>query len=575
MQKRLILLSLALWVLGSACTVGPSTPGDPAQPASGVGNLPTTAPTAPALPPVTTALNTAVPVDNAPIPDLALTRTDIQLYPVPAIYDGDRVTFQLLPFVPESIPVQDVGVQIMVDGGTIHEDSLARRNWAGQAQGIYEWVWDTAGQTGEHTITVALDPADTIHSGDENPENNSVSFTITVNDQALLPQTVVDATWTTTESNCCTLHAVSGTAAARDAYMLAGLVDEAVAEASRRLNEPINRRLNIYFTDRVIGQGGFAGADMVIAYVDRQYTGGNLRELLVHEAVHVIDRQFAPQRIQFLAEGIAVWAAGGHYKPENLTERSAALLKLGKYIPLDRLISDFYPVQHEIGYLEAAGFATYLIEQYGWARFRDFYVNTTAGDGVNDAAAVDTNLRLSYNKTLPEIETEWLAYLQSQPVSEAALADLATTIRFYDVMRHYQMLYDPSAHFLSAWLPYPQAVREQGNTADLTRHPETAVNIAIETMLLNAAQDLEAQNYVRANAVLDSVARVLDNNGAFIDPVASSYLQIVEKAQLLGYIVQRIEMNADTAVAYANTPVNPKLVQLDLVLRSQGWALLD
>ncbi len=516
-----------------------------------------------------------MPVQSAPIPDLTLTRSDIQLYPVPAIYDGDRVTFQLLPFVPESIPLQDVIVQIMVDGSVIHEDTLARRNWAGQAQGIYEWVWDTAGQTGEHTVTLTLDPADSIYSGDEDPENNSVSFTVTVNDQALLPPTVVDATWTTTESDCCTLHAVSGTAAARDAYMLADMVDTAVAEAVSRLNEPVNRRLNIYFTDRVIGQGGFAGADMVIAYVDRQYTGGNLHELLVHEAVHVIDRQFAPQRIQFLAEGIAVWAAGGHYKPENLTERAAALLQLGKYIPLDRLISDFYPVQHEVGYLEAAGFTTYLIDQYGWARFRNFYVNTTAGDGVNDAAAVDANLQLTYNKTLPEMETEWLAYLQNQPVSETAVADLATTIRFYDIMRHYQLLYDPSAHFLSAWLPYPQEVREQGNTADLTRHPETAVNIALEAMLLNAAGDLEAGNYTRANVLLDSIARVLDNNGAFIDPVASSYLQIVEKAQLLGYIVQRIEMNEATAVAHANTPVNPKLVQLELVLRSQGWALLD
>lgn len=532
--------------------------------------VPTLAPTAEPVP-----TTTPVPVDTAAIPDLTLARTDIQLYPVPAIYDGDRVTFQLLPFVPESIPLQDVEVEIQVDGAVIYRDLLTQRNWAGQAQGIFEWVWDTAGQPGTHTITVTLDPADKLQNGDENSDNNSVAFDVTVNDKSLLPTTDIDATWVSVESDCCILHAVSGTAAARDAYQLADLVDTAVAEAASRLNEPPNRKLNVYFTDRVIGQGGFAGADLVIAYVDRQYNGGNLHELLVHEAIHVLDRQFAPQRVKFLAEGVAVWAAGGHYKPEDLTERSAALLQLGEYLPLEQLIRDFYPVQHEVGYLEAAGFVTYLIDTYGWSTFREFYTNTTSSDGPDDATAVDANLRLSYNKTLPEMETEWLAYLQRQELSEATLADLATTIRFYEVMRRYQLLYDPSAHFLSAWLPYPQAVREQGNTADLTRHPETAVNIAIEAMLLNAERDLEAQNFTRANAILDSVTRVLDNNGAFIDPIASSYLELVEIAERSGYIVQRIDLEGDTAVVHANTPVNPRLVQLNLELRSQGWALLN
>jgi hypothetical protein len=44
---------------------------------------------------------------------------------------------------------------------------------------------------------------------------------------------------------------------------------------------------------------------MVVSYVDRRYAGGGLHELLVHEATHILDQQFAPQRISFLAEGLA------------------------------------------------------------------------------------------------------------------------------------------------------------------------------------------------------------------------------------------------------------------------------
>ncbi len=524
-------------------------------------STPTPPPTAP----------TEIPIDG----DIRLGRDDITLYPGPDIYAGENVTFQLLPDVPDGIAVQDVEVEILVDGTPITQSILTQRNWAGQAQGIYEWVWHTAETPITHTVTVSLDPNDKLQNGDPDPSNNSVSFEVAVLDPSGLPVREQEATWISAETDCCILYAISNTAAARDLYLLTEQVDSAVAQASQKIDEPLNQKINIYFTDRIIGQGGFAGADMVIAYVDRQYNGGNLHELLVHEATHVIDRQFAPERIRFLAEGLAVWSAGGHYKPENLTERSAALYQIGEYIPLTDLINDFYPVQHEIGYLQAAGFVTYLIDSYGWANFRTLYANASSSDAATDAEAIDLNLQQVYNRSLASLEAEWLNSLSNTEVSEEAIIDLTTTIRFYNVMRRYQLAYDPPAHFLSAWLPMPRDVRTRGNTADFTRRPESETIYALEAMLLEAEEDLETGNFNRANVTLDSITRVLDNEGAFLDPVAASYREIVRQTSLRGYQTQRIELEGDSAVVYANTANNPVLIPIELRQIQQGWALAN
>ena len=108
---------------------------------------------------------------SAPATDLALDAADVVLYPVPVIYAGDKVTFQLLPHVPESLRVGDVNAAIFVDGVQIVSGSLDRRNWNGQAEGIFEWAWDTTGLAGQHQIDIILDPGDTIQAGDVDATN--------------------------------------------------------------------------------------------------------------------------------------------------------------------------------------------------------------------------------------------------------------------------------------------------------------------------------------------------------------------------------------------------------------------
>lgn len=509
------------------------------------------------------------------VPDLSISAADIFMYPVPEIYAGDKVTFQILANVPASVAADAVPVQIVVDGNELVRGTLGWRNLAGDAVGLFEWVWDTSDQIGEHAIQVVLDRDDLIQVGDENPNNNLAMLTAVVQDPSLLLPAEANATWVTAETTCCFVHAVSNTAAYRDLTDLLGVVENSFARASAGLVETPNRKYDVYFIDRVIGQGGYAGSSMVISYLDRQYSSSGLAEVVTHEAVHLIDRQFAPQRITFLAEGLAVWVSGGHYKQEDLRQRSAALVQIGRYLPLAQLIDDFYPVQHEIGYLEASGFISYLIDVYGWSQFKDFYADVTYDDAATLSESMNINLRKYYGITLAEAEANWLAYLAQIPLNNTAVIDLQTTLRFYDIMRYYQQRYDPTAYFLTAWLPYPQTLEEQGNPADLTRHPASEINVALELMLHEADMVLRNADYDRANALLDSVERVLNNDGIFIDPLSVQYMSIVQSAASQGYEVQQVSIDGNQATIWATRGNTAVLTSLSMTLNGREWVLSE
>ena len=493
---------------------------------------------------------------------------------MPRIISGDRLTVQLHAHVPQNVAVDKVGVDIYVDDEVIHSGTLNDRNWEGRGEGVFEWIWDTTGRPGDHEVRVVLDALDLIQSGDEDPTNNEALVPLNVRKAGERPLEERDVAWIQTTTDCCVIHVLQQTAAYRDLGKLQGLVESAVSQASSRLNELPQEPIDVYFIERTIGQGGFASSEMVVTYTDRPYITGELYELLVHEAVHVLDRQFAPQRMKLLAEGLAVWATGGHYKQEDLNTRMAALLRLNEYIPLATLANDFYPAQHEIGYLEAGALVSYLVDRAGWPTFREFYSNATASDGATEAEALDANLQAYYGLSLAELENEWLAVVQATPPSELEIADIATSIRFYDMARRYQTLYDPSAYFRTAWLPHPAEVQERGNTADLTRHPNTETNIAIEIMLRAADEALRAQDANRANVLLDSVSRILDQGGSFTDPLAASYAHIVRTAMNFGYEPQQITLNGGSANVLVTTASGFHLSTIELEQRRGDWVFL-
>lgn len=570
------LLALLILVGCTGLTADPSaTPttavSSPTDSALETAVSPTASPTD--LQPTNTAPPAILPTETAvpPQPDLSIGEKDVFIYPVPNVYAGDRVTFQVVAHMPDTVDPQTVTVHVLVNYQDVAEGTLSSRNLGGDAVGLFEWAWDTTGEVGDQLVHVILDRYDTITEGDENRDNNQVALTVPVLDPQTLPLNERNATWVSAETTCCNVYVVSGTAAYRDLPELLVTVETAVEKAVLSIEEELGRKIDIYLIDRVIGQGGYAGNAIVVSYLDRQYASRAFAEVLTHEAVHIIDRQFAPERITFLAEGLAVWGTGGHYKIEDLDQRSAALVALDQYIPLQQLIDDFYPIQHEIGYLESAGFINYLIKTYGWLQFKQFYADVTAEDAPTMSQAIDLNLEQYFGVTLAQAEADWLAYLADLPEDRNQIIDLQTTIRYFNVMRRYQRLYDPTAYFLTAWLPYPGALQSEGNPADLTRHPQDEINVTLEVMLLASDTALRTGDYNRANVLLDSVTRVLDNDGIFIDPLAASYLNLVRTLAAQGYEAQSVTLEGDRAMVQVTGVNTAVLSDLTLVLSGQNW----
>ncbi len=571
---RPLLVCLSVLVF-AGCTLVTAAPPSPTAVAAIV-----TSPPTPTLLPSAIPTDTAVPSDTAvptitptPFPpDLSISPEGVRLYPVPDIYAGEKVTFQILAHVPDNVNPADVTVHLLVNYQDVVSGTLNASNLQGSGVGLFEWAWDTTGTVGANLVHVILDRYDTIQVGDENRDNNQVALEVTVLDPATLSRPEREAAWTSAEIACCVLHVVKGTAAERDLNQLKMAVETAVQQAIARLGEQPARKLDVYLIDRVIGQGGYAGYSIVVSYLDRSYANNGFHQIMTHEAVHILDRQFAPERINSLAEGVAVWASDGHYKSENIDRRAAALIAIGQYVPLAQLFDNFYPVQHEIGYLEAAGFVKYLIDTYGWRRFRDFYSDVKAGDAATLSGAIDLKLQQHFSLTLAEAERQWLAFLAQQPPDPAAVADLQATVRFYNVMRRYQQLYDPTAYFLTAWLPHPETLVREGNPADLSRRPRAEVNVTLEVMLQAADTAVRDGNYQQANILLDSIERVL-NSGEFLDPLARNYLEVVRVADKAGFEAQQIALNGSRAVVKATPANGVNLTNLTVVLSGNHWIL--
>jgi hypothetical protein len=523
--------------------------------------------------PTATVIASATPSTSKD--DLSITAGDISLYPVTRIFAGDLVTIRIDPTIPKGLAPNDVNVRIFLDGEQIVSDNINWRSLDGQPYGLYQWVWDTEKQPGYHTVIVFLDPEDLITVGDESPDNNVASLTVAVAPSEGLPELEVSASWVAAENVCCRVHVISGTAAHRDLSQLLEQIDVAFRNASESLSESLSDRFDVFLIDRIIGQGGYAQNSMVVSYLDRDYIAGGLNVLLMHEAVHLIDSTMTSNPITFLSEGLATWIAGGHYRKQELEQRMAALVEIRRYRPLHQTIDDFYGTQHEVAYLEGAAFIDYLVKTYGWEQVKAFYIEADSSDGVTLSRAVDLNLQLFFGLSLEQVEVEWIAHLEELPRDREEMDDLQTTLRYYDVVRRYQIANDPSAFYLTTWLPSPEDALMAGATADFSRRPETPANVALETLLRSAGISLREGDYARANALLDSVIRVLSNSGAFLDPLALSYLNVVLAAAEMGYEAQQIDVLGNRAIVHGTEAGDPSLNQIILTL-SEGrkWILV-
>jgi hypothetical protein len=376
----------------------------------------------------------------------------------------------------------------------------------GRYQAALQWVWDTRSLApGDYRINLTIQP-------------DGFTWQVVAHLQAPPKNNSPPPKWATAETSCCIIHYITGTAAERDLSKLLPLIQQEADNAEMQMGVVPENKIPINLIPRVIGNGGFTRNEISVSYLDRDYNGAVFSLIIHHEMIHALDQ--APRgkiRPTIFIEGLAVYLTGGHYKPEPLATRAAALLHLNRYIPLNILTDQFYQEQHETGYLEAGALVQYLVQTRGWQTFMDFYHNIDPIPNASQSQILDAALRASFGLSLQQLDDQFVHYLSQQPLVPDLCEDVRVTIRLYDTMRQYQQKLDPSAYFESVWLPVEADMRKRGIVADDLRHPDGLVNQLIENELISASMDLREGHFAQAEKTIGAVTIILKNTPALLN----------------------------------------------------------
>jgi hypothetical protein len=531
--------------------------------------LPAT-PTASPTPTLTATATTQSP--DKPVP------FEVRIHPEDGLYVGDLVSFEVIESQTEIDSGRENGsseesyVEIEVQLPTpliLGQEYFQPFGIGDRQQATFNWVWDTTDlEPGDYELTFRILP--------EGPEWKQ---TITLFPQDALPPDALEADWTTAETECCQITYLTGTAAERDIEEIIQIVEEEAAQSLDKMAAEQLDDLHIVLLPRVLGQGGFASGEIYISYLDRNYAGDSLENVVQHEMIHIIDLNLGGDfRPRLFMEGLAVYQTGGHYKVEPLLPRAAALLDLDWYIPLEELLDDFYFHQHEIGYLEAAALVEYMIGQWGYEGFDTFYRDIHDIEGGGERDAVDAALQNHFGISFAELAGEFLSALQAFPSDINLQEDVTLTVELYDTIRHYQQILDPSAYFLTAWLVTLPDLQSQDVAADYLRHPSQPENLTIETLLISAQDALLENDYETVREILEAVDTSLDNLEAghphpfSASPLSECYYEIVTFLLRSGYQPQHIQLNTNSAHVQA-TQGGPNLIPLVVVLNREALQL--
>lgn len=524
----------------------------------------------------------------------------VRTHPDGPLYVGDLVSMEVI--AENSLDLSERQLQVELPDGTIIGPVDFGSFGIGQRrQATLTWAWDTSAlEQGDYSLNFAL-----------LPDGERWTETFSLLPAADLPPSQTEAEWGRTQTDCCVIHYISGTAAERDLSQIVAAVDDQYERIAKLMEVELDESLTLSLLPRVLGHGGFASSEVSVSYLDRNYAGSTLDFVLGHEIIHKMDESLGGDpRPTILVEGLAVYLNGGHFKPEPLMARAAALLPpeekckpvvsvqdwdnatqtakpctLGWYIPLGVLSDNFYLSQHEIGYLQAGALVEYMIETWGTSAYSEFYRSIQPMDpedtnAVHDygpqGSAVDRALGTHFGITLAELENQFLTALQQHDLTAALVNDVRLTVEYYDAVRQYQQILDPSAYFLTAWLVDGDQMRERGIVGDYLRRPIAPENLALESMLVQADSALRAGEYAQVtrnlqaiNAVLKAYEeRVSDPFGCH--PLAADYLAIVQIVDTAGYQIQKLEVEGSLARVWV-TVNSANLVQLNLVRGGHGW----
>ena len=542
----------------------------------------TPAPATATVAPTDTVVPTLAPPTNTPLPTATLELPEIptlevlnaedfriRVHPDGGLFAGDQVSFEII--APDGLALEEREVVVRVDGTEIGRTTFGLFGIGGRPQATLWWVWNTAGlSAGEQIVDFAIEP-----------EGPSWQQTFLLQPKSAHHFPEPQTQWATTTSDCCIYHYVTGTAAERDIELLMTMADEQALSAIQALGGSFDDPIPVVFLPRLMGHGGFAGNEVYISYLDRNYAGNSPAQILHHEMIHILDRRKGGDfRPTFFVEGLAVYLSGGHFKPEPLLARAAEALDLDWFIPLAPLADDFYPAQHELSYLQAAALIEYMVDTWGWETFDTFYRDIHEHPNKTHASAIDTALLEHYGLNFLALEAQFLLALEGFDESQALEDDIRLTVAFFDTVRRYEQAFDASAYFLTAWLPGIHELLENSIVADYLRHPAEAHNIALETLLVSADQALRAGDFATAERHVAAVNIVLDGFDTaalqpfHADPLAADHLVITMALLDMGYEPQKIRV-MDTSAFVRATQNSVELIDFELVRTEAGWLVTE
>ncbi len=433
----------------------------------------------------------------------------LRVHPDGGLFVGDVLSFEVLAppgYQPPPDGSPTVRLQVLAGDRPTWEAPLQVHGIEGYWAAVFPWVWATRGVApGAYTVVAYLDAEEVLRQ------------TITLAPAAARPWWETGVAWRTAAWPVAEVTFFSRTAAARDLP----LVRSALEDARRGLAQPEGfpqtpQPVPLVLMPRLLGQGGFTSGHIWFTYTDRDATASYFPILARHELVHWLDRQReARYRSLMLVEGLAVYLAGGHYKPEPLAPRAAALLLLEEYIPLTTLADGyFYDYQHEIAYLEAGALVEYMVQRWGWPAFAGFYwgLDPDLADGAGPI--FDANLQQHFGLSLARLDADFRRYLAAQPDAAAWADDVRLTVAIFEALRRYQRQMDPSAYYGTAWLPDLGRMQSAGAVADAVRGPATVAHATVELLLQEAHVALAAGDVARAQANVAAVQALLDAQAA-------------------------------------------------------------
>ena len=449
----------------------------------------------------------------------------VRAYPGPEYYAGDILTLEIL--TDNAGAQSDTQARLTLDN---NEPFEITGHWLADRL-VLPLAVDTNGLPGKHSlrIQVGVGIIDQVYAFD-------------VLQSSERPVVETQAAWQSRTIACCTLHYISDTAAARDIDLLAEHFQKAAETITAISDRKITQPLEVYFIDRMWGNGAFGGnGELVTSYTDRYY-GPTVdmvgwETLARHELTHALGLDRGDDGFVLYNEGLAVFLAGGHYKPEPLAERGAALYELGNFVPIGQSIS-----QHELGYLYGASLMAYIHEKYGFEGLWKF-VNAADVLNINQADILNEAIQSTFGISLMEFQQDFEAWLQSHDPGNQ-LDDLRLTVALQDLRREYQDTYAPPPSSIAGQAS--EAVSRPEYLPVVIREANAPPNVATELIIANAQRAIVDSDYGTAEQLINVLEKVI-STGSFKDSLAKDYLDIVLALIDGGYEALSLELQGDEA----------------------------